>query len=469
MKRTLKLLLIFAGSLVSVIVCSLTGYFLISKNKTFHIYDIRLVELDDTLSGYIYTDDEVGYTSIKNQTVYMNSSKTNIYPIAVYLSTSSGSTNVSIVSSDPSVAKIIYKDGGCFVQYLKEGFATITSEFYGVKDSFDIQIFDQVPNEFIVYDYEYYGDYAELFPNKILTYADENEYRYGFLLNNAAHTGNNSNIDSDLIEIDQACLDDSIFESAYIDSETDELVLKCKIPETTQTDDIDDIIILQSFYYDENGDKMDGKTYKVDVHVVQYIPEFLQIEVSSSPNFGESVVYTHYVKNLGFKDDYTNQDIVDDPKLLNDYLRAEKEENFIAKNGEFVTHDLFLTNKVSRLYLKFRMVYSNGDIYYLNSSNSTFGWTGDGYCILGPSKDYYELTIDDSFFDSQDSFDITLSLKNFEESNTFSVYFSNDWRDFYEYDEDAKVYNFKYWDKRARFKNVITDEFGNVTGFGSNE
>lgn len=462
MKKTLKLVLIFVGVLVSVIVVSLTGYFVIANNKTFHIYDLKLVERNETMSGYIYTDSEVGYTPIKNKTVYMNSGESDLYPIAVYLSTTTSTDGLKITSSDPSIAKIVYKSGKCYVQYLKEGFVTITSEFYGVTDKFDIQIYDQVPSEFNVYDYEYYGDYAELSSNtnRIVSYADEVEYRYGFFINNSSQNGDNSSVDSNLIEVDESCLNFDNFEYAKIDPETNELVIKCKTQDTTLTDNIDDLIILQSFFYDEDGKKVGGNTYKVYVHIELYIPQFLQVEVSSTPNFKESVVYTHYEKEQDFKQTHTPDEINEHPDLLNDYLRAEKEENFLEKNDENLTHNVFFTKRVKEVYLRFRMVYSNGDIVYLNDENSTISMTNETYCVLGPSGDYYIMTLESG------TFDITVDLKGYETKHTFTFKYSNNYNDFYSLDKETGIYTFNYWDKRAKFSNAIPDENGNIVGFG---
>lgn len=445
---------------MSVIVVSLTGYFIIANNKTFHIYDVRLVERDDSMSGYIYTDSEVGYTFIRNKTVYMNSGESDLYPIAVYVSTTTSTDGLKITSSDPSIAKIVFKSGKCYVQYLKEGTVTITSDFYGVKDSFNIQIFDQVPNEFSVYDYEYYGDYAELNSNtnKIVAYADEIEYRYGFFLNNASQTGNNSNVDSDLIEVDQSCLNTNNFEYALVDSATNELVIKCKKQDEMQTDNIDDLIVLQSFYYNEDGEKVSGKTYPVYVHIELYIPQFLQVEVSSTPNFKESVVYTHYEKEEDFN--HTDAEIDANPKLLDEYLRAEKEENFLEKNEEYLTHNVFFTDRVKEVYLRFRMVYSNGDIVYLNSDNSTIKMD-ETYCVLGPTKDYYIMTVS-----SLTTFNVEVNLTKFSLKNTFAFKYSNNYNDFYTLDKGTGYYTFTYWDKRAKFLNAIPDENGNIVGFG---
>ncbi len=475
MKKTLKLVMIFAGGLLAIVISAMTGYFLIAKNKTFYIYDVRLVEPNEGMKGYIYTDSESEYTSIKNKIVYMNNKKSNLCPIAVYASSSSNANDVKITSSDPSIAKIMYQDGGCYVQYLKEGFVTITSELYGVKDSFTIQIFDQIPSEFTVFDYEYYGDYAEVFPNEIVSYADGVEYRYNFYLNNAAFTGSNENIDGDLLEFNESSYDKDVFELVAIDSETNELIVKCKIPEDTRTDNINDIIVLQSFYYDEYGEKVYGEPYKIHVHINLYIPEFLQIEVSSTPDFDEAIVFTNTQIDANFKDNYSNEYIKDNPKVLTNYLSAEKAENYLSKNGEKATYNVFLTDRVKRIYLRPRMVYSNGDIVYLkNGDNSVINIADPSLCKLDPSGDYFIMTLNTTnYFTSSQiiSFDIDVSLIGFTLNHKFKFVYkessNENIRDFYKYDEASGVYTYNYWDVRAEFTNELYDENGKITGFGA--
>lgn len=472
MKKTLKLLLIFIGGLTAIIVGAIGGYLLISKNKTYYIYDVRLVQPVEGMAGYIYTDKEGEYNSISNQTVYMNSQKTNKYPIAVFASSSINSTDVKITSSDTSIAKIVYENNACFVQYLKEGFVTITSELHGVKDSFSIQIYDQLPSEFNVFDYEYYGDYAELFPNTLVSYADGEEYRYKYFLNNASKTGDNTNVDGDLIRLDSNNLDESVFSNVYIDSATNELVVKCIKPDVSKKDNIDSTIILQSFYHSEDGKDVVENKYVVKVHIVLYIPEFLQLEVSSTPDFDEGIVYTN-TRKIDISS-ITNDQILADPSLLDDYLSAEKAENYLAKNGESATYNVYLTDRVKKLYVRIRMVYTNGDIVLLKrGENATFNFSNDGLCKIGPTNDYYILTLDkNNYFTGSDvdSFDINVSVTGFSFAFNFEFLYRESTLEnvslFYDYNSETKVYTYKYWDERARFVNEIYDELGNVIGFG---
>ncbi len=501
MKKTFKLVLIFVGGLVAIIVGALTGYLLISKNKTFYIYDVRLVEPIEGRAGYIYydkgkkieqsdeEDEETGssedadkvetevieYKPIKNQTIYMKSQATNVYPIAVYVSSSSSVDSVKITSSDTSVAKIVYRDGGCFVEFLKEGFATITSEFHGVKDSFSVQIYDQLPSQFNVYDYDYYGDYAELFPNTLVSYADNIEYRYDYFLNNVSNTGSNANIDGDLIRIDQDNLQTDVFENVYIDSVTNELVVKCKKPEEVHRDNVDSTIILQSFYYAEDGRVVIENNYEVKVHVVRYIPEFLQIEISSSPDFEEKVVFTDTERTD--ISSLSSEEILANPALLDEYLRAEKAENYLTENGEKSTYDAFFANKVERLYIRIRVVYTNGDIVYLyDGENATIRFNGATYsddCKRDPTDDYYIMTLNSTnyFTTPGKLFEISVTVNDFSFSHTFNFEYKDRTNanipSYYDYNAETGIYTYKYWDERAKFDNEIYDRDGNVISFGA--
>lgn len=473
MKRTIKLLMIFIGSLTAIIVGAISGYFIIAKNKTFYIYDVRLVEPVKGMTGYIYTDSEKEYNSLKNMTVYKNSEGNNLYPIAVYASSSTNDKDVKITSSDKSIAKIVYIGNNCYVQFLKEGLVTITSELYGVKDSFDIQIYDQLPSEFNVYDYEYYGDYAELFPNTILAYADDTEYRYKYFINNVAGTGDNTNVNGGLLRIDETNLKDDVFSKVYIDTNTDELVVKCKKPDEAKKDNIESTITLQSYYYTEDGTIAVENNYKVDVHIVLWIPEFLQIEVSSTQDFDEGIVFTNTHK-IDISS-LTEDKIINDPSLIDNYLSAEKAENYLSKNGEKATYNVFLTNQEQRgFYIRFRMVYTNGDIVYLKrGENAEFRFTNENYCKIGPTDDYYYLEVNDDYFNevANGPFDIEVSLKDYNFSYSFRFELKNSTNanidDFYDRDKTTGIYTFKYWDLRARFNNEVYDKFGNIIGFGA--
>lgn len=480
MKQTIKLVLIFIGSLTAIIVGATTGYILINNNRTFYIYDVRLVEPIEGMKGYIYTDSEAEYTSIKNQTHYMSSKENNYYPIAVYVSTSDGSSNVNITSSDTSIAKITEKDGKCYYQILKEGTVKITSELHGVKDSITVKILDPIPSKVSVYDYDYYGDYAKLFPNKIVAYADGEEYRYKYNLSDAANNPN-EHIDGELLQVDKSNVKSDIFSDVYIDSSTSELVVKCKEPVAGQTDYVDhSVIFLQSHYYSDDGSIVLKDTYGVSVDIVLYEPEFLQIEISGNPNFDEKVVYTKTQKvDIS---SFSDENILANPSILDDYLKTEKAENYLAANGEKSTNVAYLTDVVDTLYLRFRVVYTNGHIEYLKAGengNASFKFNNDlssEHCVLDPTGDYYTLKLNNvNYFTSAAvvSFDITLEMNDFifddDEEKTFSFGYkeqtNSNINSFYTPDTETGYYTYTYWDNRARFNNEIYEN-GKIVGFG---
>lgn len=368
----------------------------------------------------------------------------------------------------------------CFVEYLKEGLVTITSNYHGVQDSFTIQIYDQMPSEFVVYDDEYFGEYATLFENELISYADDQEYRYEYFLNNISNTGNNDNIDGDLIRVDKENLNTDVFSDVYVDSATNELVIKCKKPETLQRDNIDSTIILQSFYYNGDNEVVIENSYEVKVHVVRYIPEFLQIEVSSTPDFDEKVVFTDTVREdssliitdaMKQNPDLITQTVRDE---LDDCLSAEKAENYLSDNGEKSTYKTYFTDNVEKLYIRLRMVYSNGDIVYLDhGQNATIlinGYETSEFCKKDPTDDYYIMTLNDSnYFDVDGkTFNISISLIGFVKAHVFEFEYKTQTigneENFYELNDG--VYNFTYWDERAKFANEIYDKEGNVVGFG---
>ena len=274
----------------------------------------------------------------------------------------------------------------------------------------------------------------------------------------------------------------NFFSNVYIDSATNELVVKCKKPETMQKDNIDSTIILQSFYYTENDEIVIENNYEVKVHVVRYIPEFLQIEVSSNPDFDEKIVFTNTVK----KDASTviTEEMMLNPSLiteevekeLDNCLMAEKAEKYLAANGEKSTYKAYFTDNVGKLYARLRMVYTNGDIVYLKHNDNaliTFnGVDNSPYCVMDPTNDYFIITLNDSNYFTVDGkkFNIGISLLGFVFTHTFEFEYRTQTNanvlDFYDLDTETGIYTYKYWDKRAKFGNEIYNKDGKVVAFG---
>lgn len=481
MKNTFKLLMLFMGGLTALIVITLSGFLIIENNKTYYIYDVRIVQPISDLSGFIYLkgdfDEEKNETSklvsIKNKTVYMKSEADNKFPIAIYASTSNNTKEIKVRSTDTSVAKIVVENNMCYVRYLKEGETTIYTEVGGVKDSFILKVLDRVPSEFEVYDNAYYGsDYVDLFPNSIVGYADNKEYRYNYTLGDITGSTDISKIDGDLLRVDESNLDDEIFSSVKIDSSRHQLVVKCKVPEGNRVENINTSIVLQSYTYDKNGNEIIHGNYIVSVYVILRIPEFMQLEVSSNPDFTEKVVYTS-----SLIDEHSREEILENPLLLDEYLSAQKDVKYLTERGEKATYDVFFTKKVTKLYLRFRFVYTNGDVEYINDGqNGDIVFDDENRRVISPMDNYYilNLTTDNYFVKSgnvYNDYSINVSLKNFTFNFDFEFNYLEQTEEnarnyLYSYDEETKIYTFNYWDSRAKFTNEICDASGNVVGFG---
>lgn len=473
MKKTLKLVGIFMAIIVVAGVGALAGYYLITKNKTYYIYDLRIVEPVADADTYVYVNSENSYVSMKNQKVYMTAEEENFIPIAIYANSSTQTKNVSIKSSDPSVAKIVYKGSECFINYLKAGRATITTELGGVEDSITIDVYDQVAEDFSVYDYKYYGDYASYFPNKIIGYSDSITYEYDYVAYSASGEDAGDELDNDLIRIDATKLNKDVFAKASIDSINKKLVLQCK---SNITSNVNEQIVIQSYTYSDDGEVKIENNYVVDVYIVAYTPEFLQVELATTPDFEDGFIFMNTV--IIDDEDLTEENILNNPDILDEYLSYQKAENNLVERSENAVYKTLFTDKVSKIYLKFRKVYTNGDIVYLNplETSKHFKLTADTNKLkLAPTKDFYILSLSEEYFETKDSFDIELSLlvdgseHSFNLKHTFKFEFASLTEEntelFYTLDELTGVYTYSYWDPRTHFDNEVYNELGEIVDF----
>lgn len=463
MKKTLKVVGIFAAILVVAVAAVVAGWVLIQNNKTYYINDLRIVEPIADASSYIYTK-EGEYQSVKNQKVYMTSEEENFKEIAIYANISIKTTKFDIVSSNTDVAKIIIKNQKCYVNYVGAGEATITISHGGVSDSFDVYVYDQVSADFSVYDYKYYGEYASYFPNHIIGYSDSITYRYDYLAFSAGGEDAGDLLNNSLLRIDSSKTNTDVFESVSIDAVNKQLVLTCKAGLEAN---IDEQIAIQSYTITDEGISVTNN-FVVNVHIVAYTPEFLQVVVSKSPNFEDGYVYM----NTEIIDDstLTEERILEDKSILDNYLSYKKAENNLAATNEFATYDLMFTDKVDTLYLKFRKVYTNGDMVYLDATNEgeLFALVADtAYLKIQPTQDYYKLVLTKDYFTpTNPTFDIGITLLDYDLSFTFKIDYAELNADnlelFYDYDAETGIYTYKYWDPRSKYNNQVFDEDGNV-------
>ena len=481
MKKTLKLVGIFIAILVVGIVGGLSGYFVIQKNKTFHIYDLRIVEPAAGASSYIYMNAERKYTSIKNKKVYMTANSDNRFEIAIYAYTSNKTKDIKIVSSNKDVADIIYLDGKCYVEYKQAGETTISASIDKVIDSFDLYVFNQPAEEFYVYDERYYGEYSldDRFLNKIVAYADNLVYEYDFKTNSVFSDTDDFAVNGDLLRIDETSVDKDVFEKVEIDASRRKLIVKCKssFSETlvaNQELKKNKSITVQSYYYSEEGGLKPSKPYHIDVRVIADTPEFLQMVMSSTPDFDDSYVFMDTLDFSRATEEYIYNNI-------EDFLSYQKAEKYLALNNEKSTYTSFFTDKVSEVYIKFRKVYTNGDIVYLNpmaeENGNPYTITCDSDCLtLSQNKEYYTLKLTRSYYETLGSNDFILnvSVDDFIDFDSdfvfeFKEFSAENIEDFYAYNGNTKTFTYTYWDERTRYNNEICDTRGNIVDFGGIE
>lgn len=516
MKKTLKLVGIFIAILTVGITGGLSVYFLIQNNKTYYIDDIRIIEPIAEANTYIYTNAENTYATLKNQKVYMTAESDNLLEIAVFLDTTASLSKLKIQSSDRSVADIVYLNGKCYVEYKKAGQAEISVSIDMVKDSFMLYVYNRPADEFNVYDLTYYGKYAEKFANKIVAYADDKLYEYDFSSKSAFYEESDEEVEEpaapvaqpqaenneelpegelpeeekkpiidfkdddetvngDLLEIDRTSVNEDVFAYVELDASTRKLSIQCKssLSEILNSEGklhLDESIVIQSYYYSAEGEKKPSKSYVVDVHIIPDAPEFLQVEMAATPDFENSYILMDTKDFAGA----TEEEIAAN---IESFLSFQKAEQYLLNQEEKSSYTAFFTDKVSEIYLKFRKVYTNGDIVYLDElskEENPFSLSfEDDRLILSQNKEYYTLKLDREYFETNGSnfYEISLQLGDFLSKNStfkfeFKEFNEDNLFDFYEFDVETLSFRYKYWDLRTRYSNEFCDPDGNIVDFG---
>lgn len=495
MKKTLKLLLIFMGSFLVILVGGIGGYNLIMNNQTFYIYDLRFVEPVSGAKSYIYTSGGSSYKTMMTSQVDLQSESENYLEIAVFVSTSNGNTNISISSSDESVAKIEYKNNKCYVKYLKAGDATITTSLGSVSDSFNIEVYDRVASGFRVYDYSYYGEnYAERreYVNKLVCYSDENEslvYEYNYELFDEAGNSCADYFNNALLEIDKSSYLGDYFDEVYLDTANKKLRIVSKKQDLSSS--LHTSIAVKS-YLIIDGKKCLDDIFEIDVYIIANEVEFVQVELSTNPDFTNKSIYLN-IDNVKYSNNLSSEELLS-------YLTCQRVEENLKLAGESAVYNLFITEKTPEIYMKFRLVYTNGTIQELNMTNmeelynvyvdsdlmeknsSHLYLTEDkkNYLECEPLGEYFVLKLNKYYLKSLINDTSTLSFSFLGELSDLSLNVTdylkkftieyldltniNDIKKLYIENEDG-TYSYSYWDNRTIPDNVVYDENGNVIEF----
>ena len=215
----------------------------------------------------------------------------------------------------------------------------------------------------------------------------------------------------------------------------------------------------------------------MNIHVIADTPQFIQMEMATNPDFENSYIFMdNSLKD--FSND-TEEEILAD---IENFLLYQKVESYIAKNNEKSTYTGFFTDKISQIYVRFRTVYANGDIVYLDPSaldneEDLHGYTIDfstyHYFTVSQNKKYFILNLDESDFAGA-PINVNIKLKNFDTFDAtfvfeYKEYTAENVEDFYAYFKKTNTFVYKYWDPRTRYSNEICDRDGNVINFGGIE
>ena len=409
--------------------------------------------------------------------------------------TSNGNTNIDIKSSNEEVAKIEYRYNKCYVKYLKAGTATITTTMGSVFDSFNVEVFEKIPSGFRVYDFAYYGENYATRPsyiNNIVCYSDDREalsYEYGYELFDEAGNIDNDYFNNGLLEIDESSFNGDYFDDIYLDTANKKLKINCKQQLLSQS--VHTSIAIKS-YLMVDGEKCLDDIFTIDVYIIANEIEFIQIELSTNPDFTNKSIYLN-IKNVKYTNDLTNEDLIS-------YLTCHRVEEKLGLAGENAVYELFITNKTPEIYMKFRLVYTNGTLYDLNMSNLgevykfsvdgkemnsnssklTLSLDNENYLEADPLGEYFVLKVNSNYMTelANDTLNINFSLLgDFIDLNLNAdaslksfkfVYLDmnnvDDVKKLYIENEDGS-YSYSYWDKRTESDDVVYDENGNVTEF----
>ena len=475
MKKSLKLVGIFMIVMIVGIVGGLSIYFLIANNKTYYIYDLRIVEPVADQGYYIYTDSTLEYSSMKNQVINMTNSEANIREIGIYAYTSTNTTQVKVSSSDTSVAEIQTSNGHMYIVSKNAGVTTITAEVGKVTDSINVIVFNKPAEELDVFDDRYFGEsYSKYFPDEVVLYADGEEYEYRYETSSLKGGEYSDDINNELLMVDYQNVDKDVFpdeSNIRIDTVNKSLILRCN-PETEKTTTNFPII---SYSTNDNGEiRTENKPFIIKVRIITYKPQFLQLVVSKNPNFEDNFVFMSTVPDDVSK--YTDEQINENKAILDNFLEYQIAESELATQNEFATYKMFFSENVEKVYFKIRKVYTNGNIVYLNPKTESSGHPytlspdeeTDENLSISADGSYYILTLDQADF-SGGSYDLTVSIEGLSHTFKFEYASLSDMENvdsYYTYDEDTGIYTFSYWDPRSHFANEIYDENGEIVGFG---
>ena len=402
------------------------------------IYDLRIVYAD-TLS-------QKNPTEVFDKQVYLTKEDENYFNVAIK-SSASNALACSLISTNTDVATVSFENNSFKISYFGVGKTDIIArpvESGDIYDKFTLTVCQNIPTEF-----EFSDEIEDVVSGQeINVYADEIEHSYDFTAT-LYQTTQKVNLDSLSLVEDY---DSELFKYIRIDTgskgeemaeNTARLVIKAK-----RSTDVSSSHYLKILA--KNGDSS-VTTFIIKVNVLgNYINTF-KLEISDTPYFINSTILESKYKA---SDGYYN----DDKKLMDEQLPV------------YISKDL---NSFYELFIKVYVVYNNGREELVADDDSSRSLT------VGAKNGGEVSKIDSSYFSFRPTsenvaLELNINIDNVALKRTFKFSYGPELTDLYErkiieVDGSEKVYyQYKYFDSRFKWDNVVTDKDGKVIKFLQN-
>lgn len=452
MNKRLKVVLFVLIGMVSFFGLVIGGYFLLSSAYSATIYNLQIFDEDGNAMNDISRN--------------LISTDKNYVKLNVSVDASDSQQIVYFSSSNPDVAKVVLEDEQYVLKYFSAGSATITA--YSaivpeVRDSFIITVHQNFVDNVVI---------SSSVDNRFSLCADGSTYSYvyeAFGLENDESGDNDQIYDGMLLRVVDN-YDKDVFQRISIDQSNRSI----NILTNTVIYDSTQVFYLQSYYVDDE-----------------------QVE--------------HIVKNFAYYVDVIGKRLVDIQLLLSEdfnfsgdtghvYLSTEPYDKFLfLEYNDVVVNNIVLSEKVSNLCFKIRLIYSNNNIADASEYTDILPYcNNDPACltIVGSSalgSNYWRIEFDKSKYHgdvgeivqsfklsySEDivqgqsssiekTFEVVFKCEETEDNSVYQNFVNNNlYASVVEKGQEDEVlyYEYIYWDTRYKNTNAKCDKNGNIIGF----
>lgn len=408
-----KKMIIILASVVSVFIIGVVAVLLLTNASTTTVNDLRILDI------------ETGF-EIKEREVYLVENDSNYFDISLKTK-SEGRTDYLVYSSNPSIASVKTTGTGYRINYLKAGKTRIiatTSQISDIQDSFILTVNEFVPTEFLINN----DDVSK--QSEVEIFSDNNEYRFDF---SVLHGGIQQNINKSSLSVLEN-YDKNVFEYVYIDDANSQLVVCAKQSEESRTE----IITVQARQKNQFDELKTVKNFVIKVKIKGNYVSDIQLMLSVTPNFESA----KYIYGTG-----------------------------LLKEEEQRVPNIYLTEKINKLYAKVRVVYTNEEMFDVTETSSSLSESGNSITSRPEKSDYFEITLQNrsevvTFNCSGVEGSLTLTFNYLEEGQAGYDYFSNN--ELYKKilgRNGEYYYQYIYWDLRFMRKDAVTDSQGRIVDF----